>query len=384
MRILFFFPRGNRWHQPAAHWTILYQGLVQAGHEVHEYPAVPGFHLPSEPAEGFSLTTFGNPVPVDDAATERMIRERRFDVVLSGTRPFAMERLFRDHYPWSALVRFGKLRFTRRRALLAGNFFLAFRSSFQGIPSAVVDMQDHNVIARQNLALLSSCDLYFKRELQYDAGKALPHPELPFRTVGPRQAAYAKLRPIPMGINLDALDRKLAARPAPPIRYDLSFVGHAYTNSLRPELARRLERLAGRHRVFLQTEGGVPQDQYLDIIRASRVGVSIEGNGYECFRHYEVAGCGAALLVSAPTIRTHRFFEDGRSAVFFRPDLGDFEERVDWLLADEARRLEIARRGRKHLEGQLTARAIAEYVLDELKAVRSGEGGRSDGRTAGR
>ncbi|HWB22123.1 MAG TPA: glycosyltransferase [Gaiellaceae bacterium] len=107
--------------------------------------------------------------------------------------------------------------------------------------------------------------------------------------------------------------------------------------------------------------------EYLDVLAASRVAISVRGLGYDTYRYWEIPYSGAVLLAETPRIVIPGNFEHGREA-WFAPVGG---------LADSARTLvesdtqAIATAGRTKLLREHSSIRRAETVLERLDSVKA-------------
>lgn len=124
--------------------------------------------------------------------------------------------------------------------------------------------------------------------------------------------------------------------------------------------------------------------RYLRELAGSRVAISPFGLGEITLRDFEIFLSGAlALKPDMSHMETWPdLFRDGETVVCHRWDLSDLEETIEGLLADDARRVEIAQDGqecyRRHLVGREAAQIFAERfaailrVGDETRAQAAG------------
>lgn len=134
-------------------------------------------------------------------------------------------------------------------------------------------------------------------------------------------------------------------------------------------------RLLGLRRLYLERMERIlgesfdaiyPQSEYVHRMRASQVGVSIFGAGFDCVRYWELPANGCLLFAERPPIRIPHNFRDGETAVFFT-DLSDFEEKLVYYLDHSDTAAEIARAGHEHLKRYHTASARARQVLGYIE-----------------
>jgi hypothetical protein len=233
---------------------------------------------------------------------------------------------------------------------------------------AVLDFHDASTIPPPALALLEACDVYFKRELPFDAARA-------FRGVAARYAAppdvvrdpwfrrhAGKLAPLSLAVSEDTARRALATGGSKST--DVFFAGSLAHSSLRSQGAAELEALATRGVVVDLCAGGLDTDAYLARCARARLAWSPEGYGWECFRHYEAALCGAVPVLSPPAILRHRPLEDGVHAFMYRPEAGGLAATILRALADPPALARMAAAARAHALEHHTQLRACERILD--------------------
>ncbi len=117
--------------------------------------------------------------------------------------------------------------------------------------------------------------------------------------------------------------------------YDVSFVG-TITSGSRVALFEKLRRIKRENWFIHETKHAydMPYDEYIKIINRSKIGISYFGNGYDTIRYWEIVGCKTALLSpKVPLDIPDDLTEE--EAVFFREDMSDLEEKIDYLLEED-------------------------------------------------
>jgi glycosyltransferase involved in cell wall biosynthesis len=149
------------------------------------------------------------------------------------------------------------------------------------------------------------------------------------------------------------LDDKIAElfekmEPVPPAAKDLDIVCRAsirrdWLYPLRHGIMAPLEPLKDRYRVLLPTDR-VPQDQYYEEMRRSRICVSPLGYGELCWRDFEAILCGCLLVKPDMShLRTHpNIFIPGETYAPVRWDHSDLAETCIHYLEHEPERTRIA------------------------------------------
>ena len=307
---------------PRPHYglDVLYDGLCMVLGEpnVVEFPWKPSLHgqPPSEFADYPCIfNRAGKPVRLDELLAR--LRHGEFDLVLYGDMELDLEQA------------------TIHRILEAAG----------DLPLFVVDCQDDPA---DNLGGVlehlggAHARGYFKREMLacYDYGPST-YP-LPF--------AYPDGR-IPADIS--------GERPQA-----VCWAG-ARNSGLRCLYVQRIEQLLG-----CALNSFYRQEDYVKMLRASRIGLSCFGYGFDTVRYWELPAHGCLLLAERPPIRIPQNFRDGSSAVFFN-DLDDLEDKLITYLSRPNEVRAIALAGHEHLKRHHTASARAKHLLGWVeKALR--------------
>ncbi len=276
--------------------------------------------------------------------------------------------------PWSghALVR-GLF----RRSVIRGNppvirsLGVELLRGRSAAPLVVLDFEDSIGIERSNLFLLDRAVLYFKRELPMDhwqvfartAHWRVPTPR--FRAVARDRARIAKLRPISLGLPLGAAQRLVASPPSEEKTTDVFFAGRIDNSStVRRRGLEELMALREEGYAIEVADAALPFDQYLAKCAQAHLVWSPEGFGWQTFRIYEAAICGAAPLLSRPSIERYRPLIEGMHAVYYDVEPGELTRTVRVALADRDRLRAIGRAARDHVKAFHTPTTIARHVVE--------------------
>jgi hypothetical protein len=114
--------------------------------------------------------------------------------------------------------------------------------------------------------------------------------------------------------------------------YDVSFVG-SITSKSRAAFFEKIRQLKRENWLIHETKHAydMPYDEYIKIINQSKIGLSYFGNGYDTIRYWEIISCKTALLSPRVPLPIENDLSD-EEAVFFRDDMSDLEEKIDYLL----------------------------------------------------
>ena len=295
---------------------VLYDGLCRVLGDDHvvDCPSKPSLHGCIPDRLEYYPCLFnrqGTPMPFGQVLDE--IRDGRFGLIL-----FAISEPGQDYSEVRAIVR-----------------------ESGDIPLFVIDAGDdcvNNLPEALSVLGRESVDGYFKREYlacgDYGAN-AFPFP-----------LAHAD------NLVLDDI-----TRPRP---YPVFWAGHRLFGMRRLYL-HRMETML--HATF---DAVYTQQEYVNRMRASRIGVNIFGAGFDCVRYWELPANGCLLFAERLPIRVPHNFRDGETAIFF-DDLKEFEDKLEYYLAHPQLAADIARAGHEHFKRHHTASARARQVLGYIE-----------------
>jgi hypothetical protein len=223
---------------------------------------------------------------------------------------------------------------------------LVHRFGLRGTRYVVLDVADERYLCDTTLRLFPKCALYFKREFDLDE---------------PREGTLAgKVRPVPL-ILPD--ERKIPAAREKDI--DVMFAGNIF-NDARRRAVEEARSLAQRgYRVFIP-EKPLRYPAFMEALSRAWIVLSPEGEGWDCYRHYETCLAGSVPLINRPRYQRRLYLEDGKQCFYYDADRDSVAERIVALLADKVRLTAMAEEGRRTVLANHTRSAVAHYILDEL------------------
>jgi len=112
------------------------------------------------------------------------------------------------------------------------------------------------------------------------------------------------------------------------------------------------------------SDTALPLEEYLARCRRAHLVWSPEGLGWQCFRTYEAAICGAVPLCSRPGIERYRPLIADEHAIYYDVEPGELTRTVMAALADRARLRDIGAAALEHVRAFHTPAAIARYIVD--------------------
>jgi len=284
-------------------------------------------------------------------ALRRALDRSEFDLVVGHPPRFA---------PWDVRRAMGLLRRFRRRgpAVVLRSLGTLLLRRPSPVPLAAVDLGDHAVIHRHNLALLARARVYFKRELPLDRAPLLA----PLGEGAGRWAA--KLAPISLAVSpLRRGEIEGAVVPPAAKTVDVFFAGRvASCPAVRGPGRAALAALgAAGLRVDLPP-GRLDRPEFYRRCARAWITWSPAGLGWDCFRHYEAPLCGSVPLMNAPSIVRHAPLEANVHGLYYDLAPGALADRVRAALADRARLGAIAAAGRAHVLRHHTLERLCEHV----------------------
>ena len=316
----------------------LYHGLVHllGADNVIDYPPKPTYHSPESDGQ---ICRYA--FPNLHAGFDPIRRADDYDVIVISTpRPMAMGS-------WLSMRHLGK-------------------------PIVTIDGQDDRGFT---LEMLYDSILYFKREVTN------PIQEIVERRYAPagqtddiekffmaRDPAFLKdrnvnreierkLRPISFSVEAELLDIREDKK------CDLFFSG-GRTHRHRRAALDHLRRLNRPGFDIVDGHVGTRRD-YLRRLASARIGLSIQGTGFDCVRYWEIPAVGSLLLTERPTIAIHQNFQFPQQAFCF-DRLDQIVPLVDQLLRNPALLESVTQAGRDHIRNHHTTTTRAAYVVAEI------------------
>jgi hypothetical protein len=294
-----------------------------------------------------------------------------------------------DQAPWGLD---SIMRMVFRRSVLRGDIRLLQRYGPQllrrraAAPIAIVDRADSPIIFRHNVFMLDRATVYFKRELPPDRWRLFMgtmHPRLPtprFRMRERYMRGIAKVRPISLGVSARfAQEQGARLRPTSEKAIDVFFAGRVLGSAtLRERGLKELLALRAKGIVVDIPDRRLTPDEFLDRCGRSWLVWSPEGLGWECFRTYEAAVCGAVPVLNRQAIERYQPLRDGVHAIYYDAEPNELSQVIENALRDRDRLAAIAAAARAHVLAYHTHAALARYVAETTLAA-----AKQDGELAG-
>jgi len=250
------------------------------------------------------------------------------------------------------------------------NYFHWF---FRGtsIPLIVIDTQDAPRISKSESYWLDRCRFWFMRELAPNymnlflnmdkrCGDATNIGRQPIL-----RRSFSKIEPFSLGFHLSDFKNIEKIDPSKKI-HDIFYVGANHTTTVRQHGIEEMRALrAAGYRVYLP-EQRLSKSDFLQACAQSWLVWSPEGQGWDCFRHYEALMCHSVPLINLPTIERLWPFRHGEHCLYYGPEKGGLTQAVKEALQDREALVKIAERGREYIIQHHTRSQLARHVLEKI------------------
>ena len=102
-------------------------------------------------------------------------------------------------------------------------------------------------------------------------------------------------------------------------------------------------------------------DDFYKNLSRSRVCISLEGAGWDCYRHYESIALGTIPLINEPTMDA-AYWQKMPEEIFFKNDLSNLETRLIQILKEKT----IQERLIQKLDEELQTRFLWSKMADSI------------------
>jgi hypothetical protein len=240
------------------------------------------------------------------------------------------------------------------------------------VPLIVIDDQDSPRLTKTESWWLDRCRFWFMRELPPNHLNLFLFMDrrcgdvINVRRQERLSRNFAKIRPFGLGFDPAEIERDLASGPAPEKIYDVFYAGKNHTSTVREQGMEELRALqAGGLRVCIPETRLSRPDFYRACVQSWLVW-SPEGQGWDCFRHYEALLAGSVPLINYPTIESLQPLRDGEHCLYYGPERGGLTRAIQAALQDRERLRTISERGRAYALEHHTHRAYVRHVFEVL------------------
>jgi hypothetical protein len=237
-------------------------------------------------------------------------------------------------------------------------------------PLVVLDRQDVPRITETESRWLDRCRFWFMRELPPN------HMSLFLNmnrrcgdvvNIGRQESLrrnFDKIEPFGLGFDPDLIDRA-QVEPGEKL-HDIFYAGASHTSTVRQRGLGELRVLKERGwRVYVPEERLTGED-FLRACARSWLVWSPEGQGWDCYRHYEALMLNSVPLINLPTTEHLWPLQHGEHCLHYRPEAGGLIDAVESALKDRERLTKIAKRGRAHVLKHHSHVELVRHVLGKM------------------
>jgi hypothetical protein len=174
---------------------------------------------------------------------------------------------------------------------------------------------------------------------------------------------FNKLKPFPLTVPKPSMPMRKGRR-----KNQFMFVG-TYNNPERRKYAEAASSILARANMknYYIGERKFPKEDYFDMLRNCKIGLSLRGTGYDTIRYWEIPAYGAALLSQRLPLCLPHNFVDEESALYF-DNADELERKIDRYLIKTNEWMTIAREGhRNYLKYHTPEKRVKELILDVCK-----------------
>jgi len=246
------------------------------------------------------------------------------------------------------------------------------------VPLAGLDLSDSMVVDNRRFSVLESCVCFFKRELPQNPSNAFLYTtsktenSCNVTNLEFFRNAIGKLRPISLGV--ETVTARRLAEIHLEKRVDVFYAGALENRLNRQAGVKQLERLKAEGYAIDVANERLPRDEFFRRCAQALIVWSPEGNGWDCWRHYEAALAGSVPLMQSPTIRRHAPLRDEVHAIYYFVEEDHLAVRIRRALQNRPRLVEMGRSARQHVLTWHTHEALSRYVIEETQRTREAAG----------
>jgi len=259
-------------------------------------------------------------------------------------------------------------RWSRRRKKISSNILFYKKDIFKNKPIIFIDSGDSETLDAHDIVLLDNSFLCFKRELRSNRFASLGTLwSLRNYNISSIPELVEKFRPLRLGIS-DNLFYELSKVKKESFMYDIFWIGspNSYT---RLKAEKILTSISKKYNLKINDfSKKLPKSEFYRCLANSKITISLEGGGWDCYRHYEAVALRTPLLLTTPSIELGNFFDE-EMVNFMRSDLEDMESKIVHILENYAKYEQYAKNAYEFLQENLTTSKIGKKMFEEIITV---------------
>jgi len=183
---------------------------------------------------------------------------------------------------------------------------------------------------------------------------------------------FSKIEPFSLGFS-PARNRNIDRKKSDEKIYDVFYAGANHTSTVRQSGVEELRALqATGCRVYIP-ESRLSENEFFKACSQSWLVWSPEGQGWDCFRHYEALIAWSVPLINYPTMERLHPFRQGEHCLYYRPEQGGLSEAVQNALKDPETLMKIAEQGRAFVIQHHARSQLVRHVLRKVGLLEQAE-----------
>jgi len=279
--------------------------------------------------------------------------------------------LWRYGYPWwKNLANLLKRIFNNRHAVGLNWFSWIYGAS--SVPVLFYSRKDHPTIPSRNFDNLTIAKRIFIRELPQNRWNL-------FLNTGPKNedvinlqrnkhvvGFLAKIQPLALGL---ATERVFIEPGSIPKTVDLFYAGKNHTSTVREKgilLLKKMKELG--YRVDIPEEY-LSQEEYDRRVSQAQLVWSPEGQGWDCYRHYEALALGSVPVINYPTIERDHPLIEGKQAFFYSIEGDHLINVICRALENPEKLKEMVQAGQKHINQYHRPTVLVQKMINETLSL---------------
>ena len=178
-----------------------------------------------------------------------------------------------------------------------------------------------------------------------------------------------KFLPASLGITtskIRLIEAAVAGIPDGEKTTDVFFAGAVYHSTVRQDGLRCLRALAQSGLRIECIEDQVPFEEFVRRMRRAWLVWSPEGQGWDCYRHYEACLAGSVPLMNYPLAQRYKPLLDGVHCILYAVEGDDLGRQIGRALADRTALRSMAVAARAHVLANHTDQKQGLYMASRL------------------
>jgi hypothetical protein len=246
------------------------------------------------------------------------------------------------------------------------------------VPLVVVDRQDSPRITLTETGWLDRCKFWFMRELPPNHLNLVLHMDGrcgDITNIARRDIVRRNLSKIePFGIGFDPLHFRAISEPAPEEKiHDVFYIGRNHVSTVRERGIRELHALREAGRRILIPKERLSKEEFFRACSRAWLVWSPEGQGWNCFRHYDALMSWSVPLINWPTIEQFQPLRHGEHCLYYAPEPGGLTRAIAEALRDRPRLVKISAQGRAHVLEHHSLQQLTRHVLAKVGLLEPAE-----------